>query len=262
MYSEVFSGSHSACWTKKPWLDTGYVPTKYGIVEVYIYSDLGGQGRYHANTWYEEVGRISGGYLLQLSEFHNVVPLVKAVCYRQNPTTDMLERYEVELAEQGVYGGRGLVHIFDTLLERKPARNRYAIDRTYASTDLRPVPAGRFQPFYVQDDIRIDEFVDQYTDEGFVLGHGFYQLSKRVIVQRYKEIILQDVDSGDFFAGGAVRQMIGLKPQLPRGQGTNEKLSPVTLSQYRIFIQSTAPNRKLLGDTMFLYEIEAIQFQT
>ena len=32
--------------------------------------------------------------------------------------------------------------------------------------------------------------------------------------------------------------------------------APVALDKYRVFVQSTSPNRKLVGGTGFLYEVD------
>lgn len=211
-------------------------------------------GRYDANIWYERVADISGGYLLQLDQFHNVVPLIEAVCYRQ-AGIPMLEAYEAEIKSAGLYEGRGIDAIFDTLADRKVHRT-YNIDQHYTNAGLVPVPAGRFQTLAVINDASIKDFVNQFADGDFVLGAGFYELTKRVVVQPYKEVILQDKESGDFFTGDEARRIIGLRPQHPRGTGRNEKISPSHLPKCRVFIQSTSPNRKLLAGTKFLYEIQ------
>lgn len=214
----------------------------------------GSKGRYDANAWYERVADLSGGYLLQLDQFHNVVPLIEAVAYRQ-AGNDMLRAYEEELRDEGLYRGREIDRIFDTLLERTVSRT-YTTDKIYANQDLEPVTPGRFQVLSVIRDTPINQFVDQFADADFRLGAGFYQLTKTVTVQPYKEVILRHKETGDFFTGDAARKLVGLQSQKPRGTGVNERLRPVYLKDFDVFIQSTAPNRKLLGGTMFLYEVQ------
>ena len=52
------------------------------------------------------------------------------------------------------------------------------------------------------------------------------------------------------FSGDAARSLIGL------GVGETAKLRPVALDKFRVFVQSTSYNRKLVGGTGFLYEVD------
>jgi hypothetical protein len=126
--------------------------------------------------------------------------------------------------------------------------------RTHAglagSFELIPVPSGRFQAMYVDENTVICDFV---AAQGitFQKGRGFYQLNKSEKVQGYKEIILRDKRSGELFNGPQVRHTLGLV------EGVEGRLSSHNLlDRYDVFIQSTSYNRKLQGNTMFLYEVE------
>ena len=46
------------------------------------------------------------------------------------------------------------------------------------------------------------------------------------------------------------RDLLGLKG------GAKDKFQPVALDKYRVFVQSTSYNRKLIGGTGFLYEVD------
>uniref|UniRef100_UPI0005B39F8D hypothetical protein n=1 Tax=Anaplasma marginale TaxID=770 RepID=UPI0005B39F8D len=69
-------------------------------------------------------------------------------------------------------------------------------------------------------------------------------------IQAKKEIILMERSSGDLFAGDAVRELLNL----PKDE--NVRIKPTNLEKYVIFVQSTSYNRKLIGGTRFLYEVE------
>lgn len=69
-------------------------------------------------------------------------------------------------------------------------------------------------------------------------------------MQGYKEIVLMHRATGDLFAGEAARDMLGLP------HGVTARIRPAHLDEYRVFVQSTSANRKLLGNTCFLYEVE------
>ena len=56
--------------------------------------------------------------------------------------------------------------------------------------------------------------------------------------------------TGDFFAGKAAREMLGL-PEV-----STVRIKPNNSEKYVVFVQSTSANRKLIGGTRFLYEVE------
>jgi hypothetical protein len=129
---------------------------------------------------------------------------------------------------------------------------------SYMEDGLNPVPSGRFQVIEVDEESTIQDFV---KDQGlaFKKGRGFYELvrygKKKYKVQQYKEIILMDRESGDFFNGAEVRRILGLQPQI-EGKGEVESLPPRSLDKYRVFIQSTSYTRVLVPGSALLYEVE------
>ena len=109
----------------------------------------------------------------------------------------------------------------------------------------------------VEEDISIRDFIDSQGIE-FEPGRGFYELTKSVKVQQHKEIILQNKRTGEIYSGSQVREMLGLSPQggkLRASGGLVEVLKPVFLDKYKVFIQSTSYNRKLIGGTSLMYEV-------
>jgi hypothetical protein len=84
----------------------------------------------------------------------------------------------------------------------------------------------------------------------FKVGRGFYEFTKRVKVQGYKEVIVQDRATGEMWTGDDARTLAGLPI------GRDAKLPPDPTNTWRVFIQSTSANRKLLGGTKFLYEVQ------
>jgi hypothetical protein len=203
--------------------------------------------RSHAAAFYDEIAKTTGGFHLNLDQFAHVQELILAVCYKQQ-SDSALAAFEDEVNRTGRMN-RSLDEMFAKLYGKsaaKVARRSVA----FAPTSLRSVHPARFQMLYVPRDRTIMDFVE---DNGlaFQKGRGFYELTKTVRVQKRKEIILQDKKSGDFFTGDAARDMLGL----PHGE--DAKLKPVDLDKYRVFIQSTSVNRKLLGETNFLYEVDS-----
>jgi hypothetical protein len=119
----------------------------------------------------------------------------------------------------------------------------------YESTDLRAVTPGRFQVLDVENDISIKAFVLE-NGLSFKVGRGFYEFTKTETIQAKKEIILMDRVTGDLFAGSAAREMLGLP------MDATMRIKPSSLEKYVVFVQSTSANRKLIGNTRFLYEVQ------
>lgn len=62
--------------------------------------------------------------------------------------------------------------------------------------------------------------------------------------------ILIERTTGDLFEGEAARQKLGLPT------GSTVRIKPTNLEKYVVFVQSTFANRKLIGETRFLFEVE------
>jgi hypothetical protein len=196
--------------------------------------------RKHATAFYKELADKSGGFHLNLDQFAAITDLVLAVCYKQS-SDERLQRYEEEVVKRGRMS-RGLNRIFSTMLRRE-------IPAEYAAADLHAVPPGRFQVLEVDRDVPIKTFV-QENGLTFKTGRGFYEFTKTETVQGYKEVILMDKATGDFFEGEKAREILGL----PIGE--TARLRPAALEKYAVFVQSTSANRKLVKSMRFLYEVE------
>jgi hypothetical protein len=196
--------------------------------------------RSHATPFYQEIANKSGGFHINLDQFSYITDLFLAVCYQQ-ASNEQLQAYEQEIISQGRMN-RGLNKIFNTMMNREATSY-------YESTDLRAVTPGRFQVLEVEQDISIKAFV---LENGlrFKVGRGFYEFTKTETIQAKKEIILMDRTTGDLFEGSAAREMLGLP------MDATIRIKPSNLEKYIVFVQSTSANRKLIGDTKFLYEVE------
>lgn len=196
--------------------------------------------RKHATKFYQEVAERTGGFHLNLDQFNAITDLVMAVVYQQAGETQ-LEAYEAEVAKEGRMN-RSVRKMFSTLLKRE-------IKPSEAAGDLKAVPAGRFQILDVDKDASIKDFVLE-NGATFKVGRGFYEFTKTETIQGHKEIVLMDRASGDLFAGEAAREMLGLP------EGETVRIRPANLEKYMVFVQSTSANRKLVGKTRFLYEVD------
>ena len=89
------------------------------------------------------------------------------------------------------------------------------------------------------------------TENGlnFKKGRGFYEFTKTETIQGHKEIVLMDRKTGDLYSGTAARDLLGLS-------STTARIRPASLDKYVVFVQSTSVNRRLVGGTRFLYEVD------
>lgn len=201
--------------------------------------------RYDSIKFHESLAKINNVPLLKLQQFANIIPLLNGIVYKQE-SDDRLEKYGTELEKIGVLD-RNLAEAFNLLLG---ATNLIGGKKySQSTTDLESVSPSRFQMLNVDVDTPIKDFV-QSTGATFRIGRGFYELTKTELVQENKEVVLRNA-VGDMFSGAKAREMIGL----PFGQ--RGKIGPQRNLGYIVFIQSTSPNRKLIGNTKFLYEVES-----
>jgi hypothetical protein len=196
--------------------------------------------RKHATLFYKELAEKSGGFHLNLDQFSYITDFFLAVCYQQS-SSEQLQAYEQEVVSQGRMS-RGLNKMFDTMLKREGVA-------VYESAELRAVKPGRFQILEVDNEISIKAFVLE-NGLAFKTGRGFYEFTKIETIQGKKEIVLMERSTGDLFEGEAAREMLGLP------MGETVRIKPSNLEKYVVFVQSTSANRKLMGGSRFLYEVE------
>jgi hypothetical protein len=186
--------------------------------------------RRHANFFYDGVAAKAGVDKISLDQFSDINDLILSICFKRANKEDRLEEI---IKTRSIRFNRD----FNTSLSGKKVKR---------SRDKNAVNPSRFQVLYVDKDCDIKRFV-QENGLNFKKGRGFYEFTKTVKVQSYKEVVLKDA-AGNMFSGDFARSKVGI----PIGE--DAKVRPVTGDQ--CFIQSTSVNRKLLKGTHFLYEIE------
>lgn len=212
-------------------------------INVYAVQALGNS---HATPFYKEIAKTTGGFHLELDQFSHIQTLITAVCFKQQGD-EALKAYEAEVVRDGKMN-RSVDKFIGRLLHRDSS-GRF----TTAPDKLGAVSPSRFQVLDVLEDQDIMSFV---RENGliFAKGRGFYEFTKSVEVQAYKEVILVDRKTGDMFNGDKARDIAGI----PIGEKiVTVKPTAPGLANYICFIQSTSINRKLIGGTKFLYETEA-----
>lgn len=111
--------------------------------------------------------------------------------------------------------------------------------------NLTPLAYYQYRLQSVIIDCRIDDFVQDVTGSPLVKGTGFYQLTKKESIQGHKQIAIQLKQGGTVYVGKDARKLLGLPD-------TTVDVIPGNFPDYTIFVQSTAPNRKLLAGTELL----------
>jgi hypothetical protein len=120
---------------------------------------------------------------------------------------------------QGIRGTRSL---FSTGSE---AVNRSTV------TGLTSLTPGSFFIKAATCDTRMDEMTTQ-------IGKGFYKLIKREEIQPQKQIAIRERSTGKVYLDAQARSVLGLPDMAV-------KVSPSFNPDYDVFVQSTAPNRKI-----------------
>ena len=221
--------------------------------------------RRHATSFYKEVAEKTGGYHLQLNQFADVVNLLLAISYKQQGN-DQLYKFEKEVQGSGRLS-RDMHAAFSTLGGRvttttttthggravKTTTTTVRTPASFGKRDLAAVHPSRFQATYIDHDQSIRDYVEDLGIK-FRPGRGFYEFTKSVKVQPHKEVVLQDKITGDMFTGARARKILNLPDGVTKSIAPSKM--PKVFDQYRAFIQSTSWNRRLLGDTHFLYEVE------
>ena len=197
--------------------------------------------RSHATSFYRELARITGGTYLTLNQFEHVDTLLLGIAFKQ-AGPEALAAFEDEVRSQGPVS-YGVEDIFDSLAGRAARVRKARADR------LVPVDPARFQVFRnVTGAPSIRDFVESMGIE-FKKGRGFYpHITRPETIQENKEVILEDLTTGELFTGATAREMIGLP------FGSRGTIRPNPVPGFRVWVQSTSVNR-ILRERMFMYEV-------
>lgn len=114
-----------------------------------------------------------------------------------------------------------------------------------AAAVLDPLPASSYILADVPCDMPVSEFAAMVTGRPYRKGKVFYQLTRPVTVQSYKDVMVLARGTSKVYTGPAARQLLGL-PEF------DVKIAPATQPGTVIFIQSTSMNRKMIGGTTAL----------
>lgn len=240
---------HDIHWSKGKkldWRNEAGILAKMGV-QVFTVQAL---NKGYATSFYSELATMTKGYHLTLDQFDSISEILEAIAYKQI-SNDALTSFEERLLANGRMN-RNLDRVFGTLSGRTPSVQSKFSQRFGTVADLDTVDPSRFQAMVLDRDASIQAFVNE-NHLKFEKGKGFYELTKSETIQPYKEIVLHDKQTGDMFTGRKARDIIGLDQDLEVSFTSTRKS---WAHKYRVFVQSTSYNRKLIKDTHFLYEVD------
>lgn len=116
---------------------------------------------------------------------------------------------------------------------------------TIKAAGLKPVAPSKYDLIPVIHDEAIKDFVEGTCGLKFKLGRYYYQLMKTETIQPQKDVAILEVATGKIYNGKQARDLIGLPDVQVRAKPDPNK-------KYVTFVQSTAPNRKLIAGTKLL----------
>lgn len=115
---------------------------------------------------------------------------------------------------------------------------------TVAAAKLTPMKTGSYFLVPVPKDSVIKEFVES-TGNVYRVGNSYYELMKTETIQGNKRLAVVDNKTHKVYTGDGVRKMIGLSD-------LSVRVKPNHNPDYKIFVQSTSVNRKLIAGTRVL----------
>ena len=241
-------------------------------VKVFSVHALAGY-RSSSKGFYKTVAETTGGIYLTLDMFNEIVDLIKATCYQQGGE-ERLNEFVTIIKDNGKMTrsmennikrlrGEKVEDTYETYRRTSSTRRTSSRKTSDGPVSIKemdklvPVVPGRFQIMTVDENCAIKAFVENNGIK-FKIGRGFYELSKAETVQQYKEVIMMDRETGEMFNGSQVREELGLQPQSEKG-GVKERIHKSAADKFRVFVQSTSVNRKLIAGTTFLYEVDDLE---
>lgn len=202
---------------------------------VQIYGVQAGSNHY-ADYFWAKLGSETGGHHLRLQEFSDVPRMIQGIARLAQGGKKALQAYSDHLTTSGLMT-RGLCSMYGAMAGVK------TLEVTHGSKG-----SDKYKVFNVTEDSRIDEF---FKSKGYSYerGKGFYQFTKNVLIQGYKQIIVVHKVTGEIFTNVQARRLIGLPAD------ADAQARPGDHSDYLCFVQSTSDNRKLLAGTKALYDV-------
>jgi uncharacterized protein YegL len=109
--------------------------------------------------------------------------------------------------------------------------------------------SDRYRRLKVAKEAQISDFCHEKVKK-YEIGRAYYELTKTEKIQDHKKLVLLDRNTDKLYGGDDARKLIGIAS----GRGVEVKVSPGNHAGFKIFVNSTSMNRKLVRGTELLYE--------
>jgi hypothetical protein len=116
------------------------------------------------------------------------------------------------------------------------------VNASTVRSSLTPLHQHEYDILPVHQDSPIRDYVYS-RGLTYIVGKGFYQLTKTETIQPQKQIAIREKKTGKVYWGNGARDLLGLP------QGMEVRVAPNYNPEYDVFVQSTSVNRKLIKDT-------------
>lgn len=117
--------------------------------------------------------------------------------------------------------------------------------QTVQQAHLQRLPPSAYRIVSVPHDAYIRDFVESHVGTRYVLGNGYYELMKSEMIQAGKQVAVQEIATGNVYTGREARSLIGLDAR-------DERVRPDRNPLFKVYVQSTSTNRKLIKGTTLL----------
>lgn len=118
------------------------------------------------------------------------------------------------------------------------------LSKSIVKNTLEPLNGNEYDILLVRkydDGKQIRDFVVSWQ-QSYRPGSGYYQLTKKELIQANKNLLIKDKKTGKVYGGPEIRKILGLPD-------TDVKVDAASHPNYLIFVQSNAVNRKLVQNT-------------
>lgn len=109
---------------------------------------------------------------------------------------------------------------------------------------LEQLKPSQYNIYDVRRDSDIKTFVEK-LEKQYIKGSAYYELTKAETIQHHKQVVIQNRKNGKVYNGDGARQLL----KLPAFE---VRVSPGDHGDWRIFVQSTSVNRKLVPGTQLV----------
>lgn len=202
--------------------------------------------------FYTELARIGSGSYFPQDQFNDLELLAIGRIYTAlsedtSSPSSPIGQFQEEVRSAGRFT-RHIAAAFSTMT----GRMFNTLSRNPLAKDMEPVASGQLQLLDVNVQTDVTKFLNT---NGFILKGGdavkrLYRYtgrrggkSRKEKVQWYKDVILRDTATGEFFSGDAVRELLGLP--LVAARKDFEINADMLPDGFDVFIESTSHNRKL-----------------